>query len=80
MKIRNEAERAMFEKTIDRCHMPIWLVTPHGDNYDLKKPTERSVGIAEMVNATDYDEPEIFASCYEDEMIMFEYIIAQKAS
>ena len=80
MKIRNEAEREMFEKTIDRCHKTIWLVTPHGDSYDLKKPAERCVGIAEMVNATEYDEPEIFASCYEDEMVMFEFISAQRAS
>ena len=80
MKIRNEAERAMFEKTIDRCNRTIWLVTPHGDNYDLNNPAERCVGIAEMIKATEYDEPEIFASCYEDEMIMFDFIIAQKAS
>ena len=80
MKIRNEAERAMFEKTIDRCNRTIWLVTPHGDSYDLKKPVERCIGIAKMVDATDYDEPEIFTSCHEDEMMMFEFIIAQKAS
>ena len=80
MKIRNEAERAMFEKTIDRCNRTIWLVTPPGDSYDLKKPSDRCVGIAKLVNATEYDEPEIFASCHKDEMTMFEFIIAQKAS
>ena len=80
MKIRNEAERAMFEETIDRCHRTIWLITPRGENYDLKNPVDRCVGIAKMVTATDYDEPEIFTSCCEDEMMMFEFIAAQKAS
>ena len=80
MKIRNEEDRAMFEKTIDRCHRTLWLVTSSGENYDLKKPAERRKGIAEMVKATDYDEPEIFASCLEDEMMMFEFLTAQKAS
>lgn len=80
MKIRNEKERAMFENTIDRCHRTIWLVTANGNNYDLKKPAERSLGIAEMVNATEYDEPELYVSCVEDEMTVFEFLTAQKAS
>ncbi len=47
MKIRNEEERAMFEKTIDRCRRMIWLVTTRGDSYDLNKPAERGMGISQ---------------------------------
>ena len=80
MKIRNEEERAMFEKTIDRCHRTIWLETSRGDSYDLKKPEERRMGIAEMINATEYDEPELYVSCIEDQMMVFEFLAARKAS
>ncbi len=63
----------MFEKVIDRCKKTVWLVTPEGEQFDLKTLLGRSVGIKKMLNAKDYEEPELFTSCIEDEMIFFEF-------
>lgn len=79
MKIRNDEELVLFEKAIDRCNRTIWLITPCGKSYDLKRPSERYKAIAEMISASEYEEPEIYASCIEDEMTLFEFLAAQRA-
>lgn len=73
MTIRNDAEMKMFENAIDRCQKSVWLVTPEGKQYDLKVPAQHTQGITRMLNARDYEEPELFTSCIEDEMILFEF-------
>jgi hypothetical protein len=74
MTIRNKEEKKMFENAIDRCRRTVWLITPEGEQFDLKTPAGRSQGIAKMLNAKEYDEPELFTSCFEDEMIIFEFL------
>lgn len=80
MTIRNNKELELFEETIDKCSRPIWLISPFGKQYDLKNPMERILGIAEMLKSEGAEEPELFTSCYEDEMNIFAFIAVQKAA
>ena len=73
MTIRTNDEIKMFEETINRCRKAVWLVTPDGEQFDLKTPAGRYQGIARLVNAKEYEEPELFTSCFEDEMVIFDY-------
>ena len=74
MKIRNHDELKMFEETIDRCDSSVLVVTARGEQYDLKDPAQRYLGIAEMLRGNGITEPELFASSCEDEMKLFRYI------
>ena len=74
MKIRNNNELKLFEETIDRCDDPVMVVTQQGDQYDLSDPAQRVLGIAEMLSKEGYEEPELFASSYKDEMKLFDYL------
>ena len=46
--------------------------------FHLKVHAEHSQGITRMLNAKDYEEPELFTSCIEDEMILFEFFAWRK--
>ena len=70
MKICNKDELRLFEDTLEQCKNPVMVLTPEGDQYDLKDPMERYPGIASLIGNED---PEIFASSYEDEMKLFRY-------
>ena len=74
MKIRNNDELKLFEETIDRCQSPVILITAQGEEYNLKIPAQRYLGIAEMLRGDDGTEPELFPSCREDEMRFFAYL------
>ena len=74
MKIRNNDELRLFEKTLDRCDASVLVVTAQGDQYDLKDPTQRYLGISEMLRENGCFEPELFASSREDEMELFRYL------
>ncbi len=74
MTIRNNEEKKMFENAIDRCRRTVWLITPEGEQFDLKTPAGRNQGIAKMLNVKEYEEPELFTSCFEDEMAIFEFL------
>lgn len=74
MKIRNNEELLMFERTIDACRAPVWLVTSDGQQYNLKNPMQRYQGIGKLIRDYDMDVPEIYASSYEDEMRLFGFI------
>ncbi len=80
MIIRNERELALFEETLDRCQNTLWLISPHGKQYDLMNPVERCLGIAEMLKDEGTEEPELFTTSYGDEMRLFDFIAAQKTS
>lgn len=74
MKIRNNDELKLFEETLDRCSAPVLVVTQQGDQYDMSDPAQRILGIAEMISKDGYEEPELFASSYSDEMKLFDYL------
>lgn len=74
MKIRNNDELKLFEETLDRCSDSVMVVTQQGDQYDLADPTQRYLGIAEMLSKDGYEEPELFASSSKDESLLFDYL------
>lgn len=75
MTIRNEEELRMFEKMLNRCKRTVLLVTPEGEQFDLTTFVGRIQGINAMLRMRDdCQEPELFTSCFEDEMIIFEYL------
>ena len=73
MIIRDNNELRQFEETLEHCGSSVLLVTAGGDQYDLKDPVERYLGIASMINAPAPEEPEIFASSKEDEVYLLSY-------
>ena len=76
MMIRNNDELKLFEETLDRCSASVLVVTSQGDQYDLADPAQRILGIAEMLSKDGYEEPELYASSYADEMKLFDYLKA----
>ena len=74
MVIRNNDELKLFEETLDRCDASVLVVTAQGEQYDLKDPAQRYLGIAEMLREDGVNEPELFASSYKDEMKFFAYL------
>ena len=74
MRIRDKEDLKRFEETINQCRKPVWIVTPSGEQYNLKNPAQRAKGLACMQCKNEYEEPEVFALCAEDEMVLFGYI------
>ncbi len=74
MKIRNMQELKKFEEIVDQCKKTVWIVTPSGEQYDLKNPSERYLGLDRMICMHEYEEPEVFTNCTADEMLMFGFI------
>ena len=71
MKICNKDELRLCEDTLEQCEHSVLVLTPEGDQYDLKNPMEKYLGIASLIGDED---PEIFASDYKDEMRLFGYL------
>ena len=71
MKICNKDELRLFEDTLEQCEHSVLVLTPEGDQYDLKNPMEKYLGIASLIGDED---SEIFASDYKDEMRLFGYL------
>lgn len=74
MKIRNNDELKRFEETLSRCDASVLVLTAQGEQYDLKDPMQRYLGIAKMIGEKEDDEPEVFTSSREDEMELFGYL------
>ena len=79
MMIRNNDELKLFEETLDRCDASVLVVTAQGEQYDLKDPAQRYLGIAEMLCRDGWEEPELFASSSRDEAKLFRYFDAVRA-
>ena len=71
MKICNKDELRLFEDTLEQCRSSVLVLTPEGNQYDLKNPMEKYLGIASLIGNED---PELFASNREDEMKLFTYL------
>jgi len=74
MRIRNNDELKLFEETLDRCGDSVLVVTAQGEQYDLKDPAQRYLGISEMLRESGCSEPELFATSCTDEMQLFRYL------
>ena len=79
MVIRNNDELKLFEETLDRCDASVLVVTAQGEQYDLKDPAQRYLGIAEMLCKDGIEEPELFASSCRDEAALFRYFDSVKS-
>jgi len=71
MKICNNDELKLFEDTLEQCKHSVLVLTPEGEQYDLKDPMEKYLGIASLIGNED---PEIYASDSNDEMKLFNYL------
>ncbi len=80
MKIRNMEELKRFEEVVDQCAKTVWIVTASGEQFNLKKASERSLGLSRMLCTKEYEEPEVFTNCVEDEMLMFDFIESSRKS
>ena len=76
MKIRNNDELKLFEETLDRCEASVLVVTARGNQYDMKDPAQRYLGISELLTKDGYNEPEVFTSSCHDDVQFFEYFNA----
>ena len=76
MMIRNNEELKLFEETLDRCEASVLVVTAQGNQYDMKDPSQRCLGLAAMIHDRGINEPEVFASHAADEMKLFGYLNA----
>ena len=74
MTISTNEEMRMFENAIDHCKDSLFLITPEGDQYDLKTPMGRCQGIASMLNQQGPLEPELFTNCYDDTMVIYHFL------
>ena len=71
MKSCNHDELKLFEDTLEQCNHSVLVLTPEGEQYDLKDPMEKYLGIASLIGNED---PEVFASDSADEMKLFNYL------
>ena len=71
MKICNNDELKLFEDTLEQCEHSVLVLTPEGEQFDLKDPMEKYLGIASLIGNED---PEVFASSCKDEMKLFNYL------
>ena len=72
MKIRNQQDVEALRAALNRCRRSVWLVTPSGEQVDLKSDRELHRGI-DLLSESDADSMELFASNYADEMVMMDY-------
>lgn len=79
MWINNNNELKKFEAAIDNCTSSVWAVTGSGNRYDLKETAGRYLGLASMLSADEYSEPEIFTENYEDQATLFAYLQEKRA-
>ena len=71
MKICNKDELRLFEDTLEQCRSSVLVLTPEGEQFDLKNPMEKYAGIASLLGSED---PELYASSREDEMKLIDYL------
>ena len=74
MWINNQDDISKFEETINKCKDSVYVITPSGKEYDLKETKGYYLGLASMLNANDYEEPEVYASCNGDEQLLLRYL------
>ncbi len=74
MWINNTEDIKRFEDTINHCRKSVIIVSMTGAEYDMKKPEDFMKGLSCMINAAEYNEPEVYANCPDDEDLLFRYL------
>ncbi len=76
MRIRSDRDIAAFRRAIEKCTRVVWLVAPNGERINLKTASGQYEGISRLLKDR-FEELELFTSCYEDEMEIFDFISSQ---
>ena len=75
MTIRNAEELNLFEETLKKCRKTVAIVAGNGTEYEMDKPQDYAKGLACLIE----EDPEVFANCAEDEMLLFDFIEKTRA-
>ena len=69
MTTRTENEVRIFNEAINKCRMPVFLISSDGTEYNMKSADQNKAGMARWVKDSN-NEMEIYTCDLEDEMIM----------
>ncbi len=78
MRTRTQNEVKTFKEAIDKCRMPVLLVSPDGTQYNMKAEADYAAGIEKWI-ADRNDEMEIFTCALEDEAVMMNFCLKMAA-
>ena len=78
MTTRTEREVRNFNEAINKCRMPVFLVSSDGTEYNMKSADQNKAGMARWINDCN-NEMEIYTCDLEDEMIMMRFILNNAA-
>ena len=78
MTTRTEREVRNFNEAINKCRMPVFLVSSDGTEYNMKSDDQNKAGMARWIKDRS-NEMEIYTCDLEDEMIMMRYLLNNAA-
>ena len=78
MTTRTEREVRNFNEAINKCRMPVFLVSSDGTEYNMKSADQNKAGMARWIKDRNND-MEIYTCDLEDEMIMMRYLLNNAA-
>ena len=78
MTTRTEREVRNFNEAINKCRMPVFLVSSDGTEYNMKSADQNKAGMARWIKDR-RNEMEIYTCDLEDEMIMMRFILNNAA-
>ena len=69
MTTRTENEVRNFNEAINKCRMPVFLVSSDGTEYNMESADQNKAGMDRWIKDRN-NEMEIFTCSYEDEAVM----------
>ena len=79
MKIKDTDTLQAFEKAIDKCEEAVFLLTPDGQQFNLKNPMEKYEGIGRLLEDED-EQMELFTNDGQDEAVLFDFFRQYQAA
>lgn len=71
MRLKNIEQIDLFLETVNKCEGNVWLVSPYGDQYNLKSAFTQYVAIGKILGEFG-DEMELYADKKADEWILLD--------
>ena len=78
MTTRTEREVRNFNEAINKCRMPVFLISSDGTEYNMKSADQNKAGMARWIKDRN-NEMEIYTCDLEDEMIMMRFLLNKAA-
>ena len=78
MTTRTQNDVRNFNEAINKCRMPVFLVSSDGTQYNMKSSDQNKAGMARWIRDFSH-QMEIFSCDLEDEMIMMRYLLNRAA-